>query len=212
MRTIFMAAIGAAAFAGLASAQDHEQRDLSGFDSVNAGGGYHLIVTVGEDWSVRLEGDAEDFEKLESSVQGGELRLRQHRRMFGRSEHLDLTVYVTMPSADEFDFNRGVEAEANGISAGSLAIDVSTGASAVLSGSCGSGEFDISTGASLNARELICGTVDVSVSTGAAARVHADDRIEARASTGGSITVHGSPAQRDTRASIGGGVRFNNAD
>tara|TARA_R110000868_G_scaffold2321_10_gene17340 strand:- start:3191 stop:3829 length:639 start_codon:yes stop_codon:yes gene_type:complete len=212
MRTLFLAAISAAAFAGLACAQDSEQRDLTGFDAVNAGGGYHLIVTVGEDWSVRLEGDAEDFADLESSVIEGELRLRQHQRMFHRSRHLDVTVHVTLPAISELDFNRGIDAEASGIAADTLSVEVSTGASATLTGTCGTGEFDLSTGSALNARELICGTAEVEVSTGASARIHADVSVRARASTGGAVTVHGSPSNRDARSSMGGSVRFNTAD
>jgi hypothetical protein len=209
MRNLVLTALGAAAVsAGLASAQDTQQLDLTGFDRIDAGGGYHLVVTVGESWSVSLDGDAEDFDQLEASIRGDALVLRQHQRLFQRRSNLDLTVQITLPALEALDLSRGIESEVSGIAAGALSVDVSTGAEATLSGSCSALELDLSTGASLRARDLVCQSVDVDASTGSEGRIFASDRAEARASTGASVRIYGEPAQRDTRSSMGGAVRF----
>ena len=209
MRNLILTALGATALStGLASAQDMQQLDLTGFDRINAGGGYQLIVTVGESWSVNLDGDADDFDEIEASLRGSELVLSQHQRMFRGRRNLDVTVRVTLPAIEAIDFHRGVESEVSGIAAETLAVEVSTGAEVRLSGTCGALDLDLSTGASLQARELKCRSVEVDSSTGGEARVFASESAEARASTGASVRIFGEPAHREARSSMGGAVRF----
>ncbi|WP_417497719.1 head GIN domain-containing protein [Maricaulis sp.] len=213
MRNQILTALAATALtAGLALAQDSQTLELNGFDSINAGGGYQLVVTVGEAWSVNLEGDADDFERLEASISHGELSLRQRNRLFRRNRGLDLTVRVTMPAVDGLDFNRGISAEVSGIDAGALSLEVSTGAAAEVSGSCESLDLDLSTGGSLRARNLVCEAVEVASSTGGEARVYASGSAEVRASTGAVVRIFGDPARRDARASMGGEIRFDRGD
>lgn len=209
MRNLILTALGAAAFsAGLASAEDVQPLDLTGFDRINAGGGYHLVVTVGESWSVNLEGDADDFDQLESRVSDGELVLRQHNRLFRQRRDLDLTVRVTLPAVEALDFHRGINTEVSGITATALSADVSTGAEVTMSGTCGSLALDLSTGGVLQARDLVCQSVDIDSSTGGEARVYASDSAQVRASTGAAVRIFGSPTHRDTRSSMGGEIRF----
>ncbi len=209
MRNMVLTALAAAAVsAGLASAQDVQQLDLTGFDRIDAGGGYTLIVTVGEAWSVSLDGDADDFDQLEPSIRGDALVLRQHSRWFQRRHALDLTVRVTLPAVEALDLHRGIEAEVSGIAADALSAEVSTGAAVTLSGTCGSLDLELSTGASLQARDLVCQAVEVDSSTGAAGRVFASERAEAHASTGASVRIFGEPAHREARSSMGGEIRF----
>tara|TARA_R110000868_G_scaffold178121_1_gene417607 strand:+ start:1190 stop:1831 length:642 start_codon:yes stop_codon:yes gene_type:complete len=209
MRTLILTALGAAALSGgIASGQDVQQLDLTGFDRINAGGGYQLVVEVGEGWSVTLDGDSDDFDEIEASVDGAELVLRQHQRMFRGRRALDVTVRVTLPAINAVDFHRGVESEVNGIAADAFSVDVSTGAEVELSGSCSALDVDLSTGGSLQARFLECQSVDVDASTGAEGRVFASERAEVHASMGASVRVFGSPSDREAQSSMGGEVRF----
>lgn len=213
MRNLVLTAIAAATLsAGLAAAEDVQQLDLTGFDSINAGGGYQLVVTVGETWSVNIEGDADDFDRLKAEVDGDELSLRQRTRLFQRNRGLDLTVRVTMPAVEALDFHRGIASHVSGIASDSLSVEVSTGAEVRLSGTCGRLDLDLSTGGVLSARDLVCQSVDIDSSTGGEARVFASDRAEASASTGAAIRIFGQPAERQTRASMGGEIRFDRGD
>ncbi|WP_417496045.1 head GIN domain-containing protein [Maricaulis sp.] len=209
MRNLVLTAIAAATLsASLAAAEDVQQLDLTGFDSINAGGGYQLVVTVGETWSVNLEGDADDFDRLKAEVDGDELALRQRTRLFQRSRGLDLTVRVTMPAVEALDFHRGIAGSVSGIAADALSVEVSTGAEVQLSGTCDRLDLDLSTGGVLRARDLVCQSVEIDSSTGGEARVFASERAEASASTGASVRIFGEPAQREARSSMGGVVRF----
>lgn len=69
--------------------------------------------------------------------------------------------------------------------------DVSSGAALKLEGSARNGQFDASSGATLNANTLICDYVDADVSSGARIKVHANKKLKADASSGGSIKYTG---------------------
>lgn len=114
-----------------------------------------------------------------------------------------------MPTLNEVDFGRGVRAEVDGFESSTLEVDISTGASVSMSGSCGEMDISGSTGAMFDGRNLECEIVDVSTSTGASVRVHARQSVDASASLGGDIVVYGSPRSHDSSSSMGGSIRFN---
>ncbi len=208
MKQLTSALAIAAGLSVAAHAQDSRDIDVAEFDSIDAGGGMRLVVTVGEAQSVRLVGDADEFDDVEIDVRRGELDIDQDSGWFGRRSSLDVTVEVTVPSLDELDVGRGINAEVTGISSDQLWVDVSTGARLEVSGTCGDLEVDLSTGAVMYGDSLVCENVDVDASTGASGRLHASESASARASTGASIRVSGSPSRRDARSSLGGSVRF----
>ena len=53
--------------------------NLGGFDSVSLAGPHDVIVTVGPQFSVRAEGDAETLDRLDLRVEGGDLRIGTKR-------------------------------------------------------------------------------------------------------------------------------------
>lgn len=208
MKQLTSALAIAAGLSMAAHAQESRDIDVAEFDSIDAGGGMRLVVVVGETHTVRIVGDADEFDDVEIDVRRGELDIDQDSGWFGRRSGLDVTVEVTVPSLDELDVGRGINAEVTGIASDQLWIDVSTGARLEVSGTCSDLEVDLSTGAVLYADGLVCENVDVDASTGASGRLHASESASARASTGASIRVSGSPSRRDARSSLGGSVRF----
>ncbi|WP_203292245.1 head GIN domain-containing protein [Maricaulis parjimensis] len=209
MKQVIQAGFGAAVLlGGTALAQDNQTIPVESFDRIDAGGGIEVEIVVGDTESVRLVGDADDFEDVEVRVRNGRLEIEQDSGFFTRRRSLDVVVQVTAREIRELDFNRGVSARVSGIEAGDLEIDVSTGSSARVSGTCGTLELDASTGAALNASDLVCEHVEVSASTGADARTHATQSLRARASMGGSVRVAGRPSDYETRTSMGGSIRL----
>ena len=203
-----LAGVAAIASSASAFAQDTQSVDVESFSRINAGGGYRLVVTEGVSHSVRLEGDGEDFSRIEIDVRRDGLYLDQESRLFGRNRGLDVTVHVTVPSLDELDFSRGIRADISGIEASNLEVDVSTGASVDASGSCGELDVSVSTGGVFDGRELQCQIVDVSTSTGASARVYAEESVDASATMGGDVVVYGNPRNHGSRSVMGGSIRM----
>ncbi|OLF77935.1 hypothetical protein AWH62_04500 [Maricaulis sp. W15] len=200
------AALAAAALTAPGFAQDSERRDLTGFDSIDANGGFELVVVQGEGFSVELIGDADDFDRIDTEVDGHRLEIDQHSGLFSRRHSLDVVVQVTLPAISELAFGRGISAEVTGIDSADLEVDVATGSSVRLSGRCGSLEIDASTGTSLRASDLVCARVEVDASTGASVSAHATEAADASASMGASVRIHGNPPARHSRSTMGGSV------
>jgi len=209
MKQVVFAGLGAAVMlAGPVLAQDTQTVPVDAFDRIDAGGGFELEVVMGDTPAVRLIGDADDFSDIEIEVRNGRLEIDQDSGFFSRRRSLDVVVEVTTTGLDELDFNRGIRARVSGLDADELELDVSTGASARVSGSCTELEIDSSTGGYLDASELVCEDVDASASTGADIRTHATQSVSARASTGGSVRVYGNPSAYEFRTSMGGSARL----
>ena len=53
--------------------------NLAGFDAVSLAGPHDVVVTVGPQFSVRAEGDAETLDRLDLRVEGGNLKIGTKR-------------------------------------------------------------------------------------------------------------------------------------
>ncbi|MHA6288629.1 head GIN domain-containing protein [Maricaulis sp. CAU 1757] len=188
---------------GLAAAQDSLVVETEIFSSLNAGGQFNLVASIGDSHSVVLEGSAGDFDKLDIEVNRGELVVRQDRRWWSDNEMLDVTVRITVPSLMGLDFHRGVSAEVDGLSADMLDVAVNTGAMVRITGTCSEMELDLNTGGMLNARDLVCERVEVDASTGGSGSVHATQRAEVAARMGAEIDVYGKPERHEFSAFMG---------
>jgi hypothetical protein len=83
--------------AGPAARRDFQ---VGGFERISLAGSHNVIVQVGGAPSVRAEGDAKLIERLEITVEGGELRIGSKESFsFGFKGHRKpLTIHVTAPS------------------------------------------------------------------------------------------------------------------
>ncbi|MEE2567509.1 GIN domain-containing protein [Hyphobacterium marinum] len=192
-----------------AAAQNAEQTfSHTGFDRIDISGQFEARIEVGETWSVQMSGDADDMDDVRIGTEDGELRVRARNRWFGNGGDLDVTLVVTMPDIAAAEFGRGISADLSGVNAGQFDLEVSTGASATISGQCTRLEAEVSTGGLMRARALECGTVAVEASTGGSGDVYASDRVDAEASTGGELDIFGSPRSHSRETSFGGSIRI----
>ncbi len=189
-------------------AQDTQSVEVSSFDRMDVRNGVAVQVEFGGEPGIVLEGDADDFDKIEIDVRDGELVISRQTRWFGSNPGLDVIIRVSGRQADEIQVRRGASARVTGLDVERLELSISTGAEAAMSGSCGELDLNVSTGAAINAQNLVCQRVDVSASTGASARVHATGYAQASAGTGAAVWVFGDPDDRELRASMGGSARL----
>lgn len=209
MKQVFLSGLAMTALlAGTAVAQDSREVHAGPFDRINAGGGFEVEIIQGDTPSVRLVGDAGDFDDVEVDVRNGLLDIDQDTGFFSRRRSLDVVVEITVTHLTELDFNRGVSVQGRDLVLGDLELEVSTGAEVRLSGSCATLDAHVSTGAYAHAGDLVCEDVDASGSTGADLRAHATQSVSGRASTGASIRVYGSPSRYEFRTSMGGSARL----
>lgn len=190
-----------------AMAQDVQSVDVASFDELDIKNGVRVYVSLGEEASLRLEGDSRDFDEVEIDVHNGELTISRDTNFFGRNPYIDVAVYVSGPQVSDIEVRRGAIAEVSGIESDRLRVRVSTGAELDMSGICGEMDLETNTGASVDARALECQMVEAGGSTGSSMRVTATSEIEGRVTMGASLRVFGDPERRDLRSSMGGSVR-----
>ncbi len=211
--TTFIAASSAAALglSALAHAETQDY-DFSGFSMIDASAGVDVEVSVGGGYSVRAEGEPEALERLKIERRNDTLEIgRVHdRSFFSPGRKWRVTVYVSMPSLSGVDVSSGADLTASGIDADSFSASVSSGAGAVLSGTCDKLSADGSSGADLKAADLKCVSAVADVSSGADLVIYASESVVADASSGGDITVFGGPKSTNIDKSSGGGVSIQN--
>lgn len=213
-KTARLLTAGAISMMAVTAAQaETKTYDISGFSIIDASAGVDVNVTVGEDYSIRAEGEPEALERLRLEKRGDTLeigRTRDRSGWFQRSRRGNVTVTVTMPAMTGVDVSSGAEVTAAGIDAERFSASVSSGADAKLSGTCGEINADGSSGADLDARDLRCSSAVADVSSGADLVLYASESLDADASSGGDIAVYGSPKTTNIDKSSGGGVSIRN--
>lgn len=206
MKTKLLAA-AALALAAISTAAAADTRDHRGFNSVAAQGRYLVEVTMGDGYSVRVDGAEAD--KVQTRVEGDTLQIREvNRGWFRGDRRINAIVRITMPRVEGLSSSRGVELRATNIRADELSLAVAMGSEMSISGSCRSLNVSASMGAEVNARELDCEDAQVSASMGADVDITARKSVSASASMGADIDVSGNPEQRSASASMGGDISF----
>jgi hypothetical protein len=176
---------------------------LSSFDKINASAAVKVIVRQGA-YAISVEEPDGRFDNLRLEVRDGQLFVGRKGHAEGRSPRY--TVTVTMPSITAMDVSSAATMEAANLSLQAVAVDVSSGARATLSGSCTTLAVDVSSGARFDGDALRCETAAVDASSGGHAEAFASRTAVADASSGGHVTFHGQPAQITRDTSSGGSV------
>lgn len=194
---------GYAAFGDMVNIDDRDKSndvtevfDVAGFDGIDVGGVFELDVTSGADYSVTVSGPADELERLEVSVENGELVLGRSGDSFrmGR-QNPGMTAVVTLPTLTSIDVSGVADGEVRGVDADAFQADLSGVGSLDIEGQCGTLEARLTGVGELDARGLLCANVDVAVSGVGEAAVYASESVDARVGGIGSITIYGSPAK-----------------
>ena len=193
-----------AASALLVSAASAETRALNGFDSVSAAGRVEVEIVIGQAFGVELTGPRVD--NVITRVEGGRLEI-ETRNNRGNWRGRDAHVRITMPSLRALDVAAGAAVNAREVSAAAFALDVSSGATADVTGACESLTLDISSGANVRAGDFRCGDVRADASSGASATVYAANAIAVDASSGASLRWRGEAQTRALDLSSGASAR-----
>lgn len=199
-------AIGLAACATLPASAETRTFNESGFSEVSASAGVTVILKQGPYAIVASEPDGR-FDKLKIEKRGDTLVVgrKGQSNWFGRGP--EYTVTVTAPDYSAIGASSGSSVDGANLRLADVKASASSGAQLDLSGSCTSLKVDVSSGASFNGEDLRCERASADASSGASANVYASMQAEGDASSGGSVRVHGKPADFTRDTSSGGSVK-----
>lgn len=213
---------------GIAAGQKKETRNLRGFDRVGFGISGNLIIKFGPEFSVVLEGNPGDLDKIITEISGDKLIIKQENWRFRFEEKVYVT--ITMPEItglsvsgsgnaeivddikDADDLDLSVSGSGKLITAGIIVDEFQcsiSGSGDVIVGSGGEadrGEISISGSGGYKGEDFEIDHLAVRVSGSGSCYCKAGDSLQASISGSGNVTYKGDPGI-DARVSGSGKVR-----
>jgi hypothetical protein len=201
-----------------------KKRDVGTFDAVEVSRGLHVYVTFGEAESVEVEADENLHEVIKTECVNGRLKITSDANI-RRAEAKNIRISV--PALREIEVSAAATLESNNllkvedveievssaaeldleVEAKTLKIEISSAAKANLKGRTDDLEADISSAGELKAYDLVSGNCDVNASSAAHASVTAEEKLNAEASSAGSISYKGDAKDIKIEKSSAGSVQ-----
>jgi len=205
-------------------AQNREERSVGSFEKISVGQAIEVELIKGNSEKVLVDAQGIDSEDVVTEVSGSTLRIRLRG---DRHRNVDVKVTVTFKSlrgisvssaanlysrsvidADEFyvDVSSAGSAEIE-VNVNSLEIEVSSSGNTEISGKSKEAEIRASSAGSVRAYELEIEDAYIRASSAGSIKITVTKKIDASASSGGSIRYRGNPDKEYTNSSSGGSVR-----
>jgi hypothetical protein len=227
MNRLFIIIILLVGSAVTVSAQDTESRSLSDFSELSVGEAITLKLIPGNKNEAVLKVRNIDLEDVLTNVSGGRLKVELKGSHHG---NIDVEIRLTYVTIDAISVSSAADVATEGpIKAASLDISVSSAGDAdldiiaeeievevssagdlTLTGVIGSQRSSVSSAGDFDAYDLKCDDAYVRASSAGSARVSANKKIDAKASSGGSIRYKGNPDKVYVSSSSGGDVNHSN--
>jgi len=201
------------------------ERQVGIFGSISASAGIDVILIQDSVVKVVVEADENLQDNIKTEVSNGELKI--HPQKWIRKSKMK-TVYVTFKSIHSLEASSGSDIKSKSelkfnsldlaatsgakidlsLVVNDLTIEGSSGGDIDLSGSAENLSVDGSSGVNIKAYDLQSKTCNAGASSGATLKVNVSEKIIAKASSGGNISVAGNTKDRNIQKSSGGDVSF----
>jgi Putative auto-transporter adhesin, head GIN domain len=180
-----------------------ESRDISDFETLEAGGAFTIKVKVGPSPSLRISAEENLLSFIRTRVEGDKLVIDTKKSISPRKEIL---IEITTSKLTSVDASGANNISVTGISGEEFNADLSGAGHVNLDGEVNSFRAELSGAGSIEARYLKAKDVHVSVSGAANANVFAKDYLDASVSGVGSIDYYGDPLKTKTDVSGVGSI------
>jgi hypothetical protein len=209
------------------SAQETETRSLSDFNEISVGEAINVTLVPGNKNEAVVKVRNIDLEDVETDVRGGTLKIELSG---SRYRNIDVEITLTYKSIEGLHVSSAADVVTKGaIKSTSLDLSVSSAANAVLeiiaekidvevsssgdlelTGKTTSQRVSVSSAGDYDAYDLSCDEAYVRASSAGSARINATKKIDAKASSAGSIKYRGEPDKVYVNSSSGGDVDKSN--
>ena len=205
------------------SAQESETRSLSDFSEVSVGEAISVVLIPGNKNEAVVKVRNIDLEDVETNVSGGRLKIELSGN---RYRNIDVEISLTYKYIDEVSVSSAADVVTKGpiksssldisvssaadaeleINAEEIDIDVSSSGDLTVSGRTNSQRVSVSSAGDYDADDLDCDEAYVRASSAGSARIYASKKIDAKASSAGSVNYKGNPDKVYVSSSSGGDV------
>ena len=181
----------------------NEEREISSFEKLDAGGAFTIKVIVGPAASLKISAEENLLSYIRTSVRGDRLVIDTKKSISPRKEIL---IEITTPVLTSVDVSGANNVSVKGISSKDFSIDLSGAGHIYAEGEVDNLDADLSGAGNINAKNLKAKDVRVTVSGAASADVYAKESLNASVSGVGSIDYYGNPAETKTNVSGVGSI------
>jgi hypothetical protein len=209
-------------------AQQTEVRQVTGFTGVKSGEAIDVYLKKGDKESVKVETTGVKLSDVLTEVSGSYLKIHMRSGMYRNRG--TIKVYVTYLNLNKISassasnvFSEGmIKTNLMDISVSSaaqielqietenLTIDASSAGDIVLEGKAKSLEVEASSAGDVDAYNLESERVEARASSGGSVKINVTKELDAQASSGGSIRYRGNPMKTNSDSSSGGSVKKSN--
>jgi hypothetical protein len=180
-----------------------ETREAGDFDSISLRGSARLIVHIGDEPTIKIEGPEQVVQGLTTDVDGDTLVIRTKRKewTFGRGDSR-LTVHITVPKLEDLKLEGSNDVRLNGFNGGESRIDIEGAANLEANGQLDDLIVHMAGAGRANLRDLIAANATVTVDGVGSVHVNATESLDATMNGVGAILYSGTP--RDVNTSMNG--------
>jgi hypothetical protein len=197
-----------------------ERFNFQNFDQINIEGPYHVQLTQGNKYSVRVRASQREIDRMEVAQNGSELKINYKDKTINLFDDREpILIMITAPNINKIDLSGAIKANVGTISGDNLHVNLSgatkaafnvrtknltvdiAGASASkFTGTTDQFNLDASGAVSVDADQLRARQVDIDASGMTAAQVYASAILRAEASGASQIKYKGNPANTNINA------------
>jgi hypothetical protein len=180
-----------------------EKRDVSGFNSVEAGGAFLVEITVGKEFSVQVQGDDNILPLVSTTVDGETLQLATEKRISTTNR---IKVIITAPNIQEIAAHGASRFEVSGIDNETLTIDSGGASKVIVNGKATTLKVDMGGASQLDASALTVENVSVDGGGASYAKVSATEDLNVDVGGVSRVRYTGTPKNINKKTSGGATV------
>lgn len=165
-----------------------ETRDVSGFTQVEVGGGADVTITIADAYKVTLTAEDHVLKVLDTRIDGDRLVV-DSREGYTTSRAVEVDIHL--PRLTGLTLSGGTHGNVHSLASDMLAVNLSGGSEATISGQASSAAIEASGGSQAHLRDLPLKTATVNASGGSQVELSSSDRVEGAASGGSQVNVWG---------------------
>ena len=180
-----------------------ENRTISAFEKLDAGGAFTIKVQVGPSPSLKISAEENLLRYIRTSVRGNRLVIDTRKSISPRKEIL---IEITTPSLSSVDVSGANNVSISNISASDFSLELSGAGHIYAEGDVENLDAELSGAGNIDAKNLKAKNVRISVSGAASADVFAKESLDASVSGVGSIDYFGDPEKTKTNVSGVGSI------
>ncbi len=167
-----------------------EQRNVTGFKRIDAGGAMNVEVDAQKDFSVSVEADDNLLQHIKTEVSGDTLKIYSEGKI---SPSAKLNVKISMPSIEGLNLSGASDGKITNVRADSLELKASGASEVTISGAAKNLEADASGASEIDAEGLKVEDGKIEASGASKAMVSVANNLEANASGASKISYAGEP-------------------